>query len=152
VFVSRGFTLAEVVVVIALFAICSALLAGNSTAIQASVRFRDTSSTLVMLLMHARAQSMAHVCLASQCARAPSHGVEITTSSFVLFEGDSFAGRDSVQDVVVEYPPDTTIRGVHEIIFATGSGNVAEPGTIILTTPGGHSDTIDISGIGAISR
>jgi Tfp pilus assembly protein PilV len=146
-----GITLIEVLVVLALVVGISGM-----TFVLSLDTYRDSSlhadrMTLVSLLMHARAQSLHDVCGASSCTHGASHGVYIQPDHFVLFEGDSYALRDTDQDVTFDANPHIIHTGISEMVFASSSALVSTPGAIVLVDTGRRSATTTIGGEGQIS-
>src|SRR3989344_4820009 len=129
---ARGFTLIEVLVVLALVAFIAGfgLLMGFNSISRGSVaQERDLFLTS---LLGARARALANV-------NESPHGVHIEDDSFVLFEGNSYPGANH-----------RILDRDDDIIFEQLSGNVVEGvGTIVLSD-GAQSVTIDINGVGRI--
>ena len=147
----RGFTLIEVVIVLALVAfVANDALLISFDAYRAN-SYRNERSTFIALLQHARAQSMHSVCLAAVCSQAPAHGVAIRSGRYVLFEGASYASRTVDLDSIIDESPLTVHAGISEVIFQPSSGHFFTPGDIILSAPDGHVSIITIGAEGQIS-
>ena len=147
----RGVTLIEIVIVLALVVIVgkAALLVSFDSYRDSS--FRTDRMALVTALEHARAESIGGVCEAAPCTDAQPHGVMIGSSTYIVFEGPDYASRDQDADVSIEANPATLRSGLMEIVFATSSGDVAHPGTIILTDTASRTSTITVGDEGQIS-
>jgi prepilin-type N-terminal cleavage/methylation domain-containing protein len=90
----RGFTLIEVVVVMALLGVI--VMTGLLVDMQAyrSSGFRSDRELLVTLLARARSQAINNICTASDCTDGVPHGVHIEPGRFVLFEGATYDADD----------------------------------------------------------
>ena len=79
-----------------------------------------------------------------------SWSVEIQASAVTLFQGTSFAGRNTGYDEVYDLPADVTPSGLGEVQFTkfTGSPNVT--GTVTLTSTT-NTKTITVNAQGLVS-
>lgn len=148
---NSGFSIIEILVVLGIFCIaigCTVFFTSDSLRQYSYYSSRDT---LISLLQHARAQSLANVCVGTDCAQAQAHGVALEAERFVLFQGADFETRDISQDVVVEASPRATSSGMSVVIFAASSGDVSSPGTILYADSEGHESEITIGSEGQIS-
>jgi prepilin-type N-terminal cleavage/methylation domain-containing protein len=148
---TNGFTFIEVIIVLALVVVIGryALLVSFDT-------YRDSSyhtdrSSLIGILQHARAESINSICEGNECTGGVPHGVSIQADRYVLFQGASYASRDSNVDSIFEVNPTISHSGLSEILFASVSGNVAHAGDVTLTDLTGHTSTITIGSEGQIS-
>ncbi|HVM73266.1 MAG TPA: hypothetical protein VMU13_00070 [Candidatus Paceibacterota bacterium] len=148
---ARGISFIEVIIVMALIA-----LVANYTFVVSVGAYRATlrhmsRSSLVTALQHARAESITGHCEAQLCATGMPHGVFIQHGTYVVFEGGSYALRDTAADEVISADPATTARGLFEIVFAANTGDVEETGDIVLSDPTGFTSTTTIGSEGQIS-
>ncbi len=111
--------------------------------------FRTEEGLLIVSLQKARSESIAGVCAAQTCASAVAHGVHITPSSLVLFEGSAYDASNSANVVILLNKPDVQVAGLGDVVFAPLSA-VAVPGTIIFSDSM-QSVTITIGSEGQIS-
>lgn len=152
-----GFTLIEVVIVLGLVV----LIAGTGLFIDFdNLRgrlFHSDKETLIAALQHARSQAVASICRGEDCEDFLSgrpHGVKIFNDRFVLFQGDSYDDRDPGVDAEIEANGniDKDCAAIDcEVVFAVLSGDVANPGEIVLTdTTSSRSSTITVGVEGQI--
>lgn len=146
-----GFTILEILVVIGLLSVISsfALIVGMDS--YRSYSFRADRDTLVSLLQRARSQSVNNLCIGSgSCTGGRPHGLAIFPDSYVLFQGSSYALRDTAADERI--PASTAIlrTGLSEVVFAQLSGSAAPSGDITLKGGNGQISTTTISSVGQI--
>lgn len=131
----KGFTLLELLLSIAIIGI----LAGLSLPVSRTMLIKNdldiaTSNTVQTLR---RAQVL------SQAADGDTTwGVKIQSGSIVLFQGASYASRDSAYDETFDVPTSITPSGISETVFTKLSGNPQTTGTITLST---ETDTKSIT-------
>ncbi|MDB5188194.1 MAG: hypothetical protein JWO50_714 [Candidatus Kaiserbacteria bacterium] len=145
----RGFSIIEIIIVIALLLIIGGLTIAASIGEYRSVELRSDRERLVTLFEHARALSMQGVC-SGACDISPAHGVAVTQNQIVVFQGNSYADSDGSYSVSFEKSEHTTYTGLSEVVFASLSGSVATSGNFLLTDSFGKTATITISSIGRI--
>ena len=148
---NSGFSLIEIIVVLALTSVavgCSLFFSMDSYRSQSFYTDRDT---LISLLQHARAESLANACAGSSCTAGVPHGVYIENTDYILFQGASFATRDEAQDGVVEASPLVVHASMSEVVFEAQSGDVLHPGVIHLSDTSGHDSILTIGSEGQIS-
>jgi Tfp pilus assembly protein FimT len=141
-----GFTLIEITVVLAL----AILVFGFSAALGFDAFDRNYLKTertsLLSVLQKARSQAMNNI-------SGKKHGFYFDGTNYVIFEGDSYALRDSSKDFVIEKNKGVNLTGLTEVVFDRLTGNVpscdASPCDIFLTE-GSNSVTISINGQGKI--
>jgi prepilin-type N-terminal cleavage/methylation domain-containing protein len=148
---SRGFTLLEVVITLAIFSV----IAGFGLFITESA-FRQSSfaadrDLLVALLQHARAQAIANVC-GGTCTGNDGlpHGVHIDSAGHTLtaFQGSSYNSGDT-QNQVFTQNPNTVETGATDIIFAQRTGAVTSQ-QIVTVTAIGRTSVITIEPNGRV--
>jgi prepilin-type N-terminal cleavage/methylation domain-containing protein len=147
---TRGFTLFEVIIVIALLAIVSTggLVVGLES--YRGALWRSDQDTLRAALLHAREQAMNGVCAASTCTGPSPHGVYVGTNFYTIFEGSTYATRSSGEDEVLEGEPGVSRSGLAEVVFSPLTATVAVPGEILITNSTGKVSTTSINSEGAI--
>ena len=142
----EGFTLIEVLVVIALGVILATFSLLLGTNFYTSYSFRSDRDILVSALEKARNRSLANI------NQAP-HGVHIDPAQYVIFEGATYATRDATKDESIPASA-AIIRTVSvpqpEFVFLQLDGGVAIPGNITLATAGHSPATITINSEGQI--
>ncbi len=118
----RGFTLAEIVIVMAIFSILAVSLLFLDLNNFRGDSFRAEVTTIGTLLQTARANSLNNI------DQAP-HGVAFFPfdypHSYVLFEGESYGLRDATRDQVFDasYPILFAATAPTEVVFSQLSGD-----------------------------
>ena len=144
-----GFTLFEIIVVMAFIAIVGTFTLLVSMDSFQSYNFHTERDILVAALQHARAQAVGNVCLGAGCTTGKAHGVSIQTDKFVIFQGTSYATRDAAMDAVLQANTTIIHSGISEVVFSELSGNSPTPGTLTISSQGKSSD-ITIGALGQI--
>jgi prepilin-type N-terminal cleavage/methylation domain-containing protein len=138
----RGFTMLEFLVVISLTGILAFLLVPWGVDILRRASFFDASENLKSVLHKARIQAMTQ-------RHDSAFGVRLEPDRFILFEGASYATRNSFFDEEYLFPTGMVWTGPAEIVFAEFSGLPVNPGVLTLSS-GGISRLMTISGSGRI--
>jgi len=139
-----GFTLIELLISIAIIMV----ITGMTLPIYESfVRRNDLDLITQTLAMAIRR--------AETYARAANYdsawGIEIQSSSITLFQGGSFASRNTAYDETVSIPGSVTPSGLNDIQFAKLSGLPNITGTIILTSTTNDTRTVTLNAKGVVS-
>lgn len=141
----RGFTLIEMLLSVGLIA----LLAGLSTPIYETFNNRNDLdlNTQGVATMLRRAEIYAR-----NMNGDSSWGVKVQNGSAVLFEGASYATRDTTQDETDSIPSTITVGGtVSEVVFAKFTATPNTSGTITLThTANNEARTITLNTEGMV--
>ncbi len=139
----RGFSLIELVVTMGLLAVIIALATPTLT----SLYHRNDVALVTQAVVTSirRAQT-----LAAAGANDGSWGVQIGTSSVVVFQGDSYPKRDLTQDDLTPYPSPVTVTGSSQYIFVE-MGATTTASTTVLTTGTGDSRTLTVNAYGTIT-
>lgn len=133
---SHGFTLAELLITIAIAAIVGALVATSyrSYQIRSNLDVAATQTTQALQRTQLRAQSGEEVA-------AWGYDVESGT----IFLGTDYATRDAAFDETVPLPSGITVSGITEVYYTPLYGVPSIAGDIILTTSNGDERRITIS-------
>jgi hypothetical protein len=98
------------------------LLAGSGvifmTKFLGQSNLRSEHTLVLSLLKEARAFSLAN-------RNGKPHGVKVLASTYVIFEGWTYAGRNSTYDATYNRDTNTTVTGASEILFYNLSGKSA---------------------------
>ena len=96
----QGFTLIEIIVVMAMLAMIGSLTLIASLQSFYSSSFRDERDAIVTTLFKARAQAVNNICLgaAGACTDGRPHGVHFAAGVYTIFQGASYATRDTIAD------------------------------------------------------
>lgn len=146
----RGFTLAEVLVVIALVGMTGVFSTLASLDTYGRSSLRAQRQALIASLEHARAEAVNDVCEGSDCDAGADHGVSIQPDRYVLFQGTSYAARDPAADETVDASSAFAHTGLPEVVFASSSGEALQTGAIGIQDASGHALSITIGSLGQI--
>ena len=98
------------------------------------------------------AQSMRRAQVLSQTADTDSTwGVSVQSGSITLFQGSSFANRNTGYDETFDLAISITPSGISEVVFAKLTGDPQTTGTITLTSNTNETRTITINEKGMVS-
>ncbi|MDP3989534.1 MAG: prepilin-type N-terminal cleavage/methylation domain-containing protein [bacterium] len=126
----RGVTLIEIVIVVAVFGILSAIIAPSGGAWRAGRELESASAIVLDTLGEARERTL-------QSKNAKVYGVAIHNSDVVVFEGDTYSeGASSNMSYslggdILAVP--TLTGGASAVVFGRLDGSVTATGTIELT-------------------
>ncbi len=134
-----GFTILEVTIALGLAGVLSTVVFPTVLNYRSQSDLNVAVSTVVQGLGSARifAQSNKHDSV---------WGFRVAEG--VLFEGSSYAGRNTSSDVSFPLPPSITPSGLKEAIFTQISGKVVQGGVILLTARNGLQAAIVLDGDG----
>jgi prepilin-type N-terminal cleavage/methylation domain-containing protein len=140
---SDGFTLMEVLLVVAIITIITAVSAPLVLAFQNSNELDVAGNTLAQYLYEAQSYSSneAHDC---------SWGVTINNQNLTLFCGDSYSGREPEFDVIYAIPNNIIVQNNSEINFSKMTGLPKSTGSFRLTTAGNRSATVTVNNKGMV--
>ncbi len=138
----RGFTLVELLLTIALLSI----IAGAGLVMQFSslsrMQLENERDLVVALLVSERAKALANI-------NQEPHGIHITESDFILFEGDSFNSTDPLNTVIARNTHITVTPVPVTLVFEPLSANFSGPDTLMLSNAE-RSYTIELNQTGRI--
>ncbi len=151
-----GFTLVEVMIVMAIFTILAALVVVNLTRpqLQASL-----DSALGTLLADIKAQQLkAMVGNSEGAGSAQQYGLFFASSSYTLWHGTSYSST-STNNFVVPLGGDIALANVtwptSTLLFARRSGEVVNfvngQNSLIVQVPGGQQQTITVNRYGVLT-
>ena len=132
----QAFTLTEILVVLALLGVLATFTLFISLDYYRSATLRSERDTVVTILEKARSQSMNNI------DQSP-HGLHITTSSYILFEGSTWASRAQALDISFPVSGGVTATG-NDIIFSQLSG-ATTAATIYLTDLNGKQLPVSVN-------
>jgi len=143
----RGFTLVELLIVLGVLAIVSALAIPFIQSFQISSDLYTFSDTIVKTLRRAQSQAIAG-------QQNSDWGVYFDTgaSRFILFKGNNFLTRDSDYDQIENYPAILSVSNNFgdEINFSVYSGIPSASSTITVISSGQGAQIISINSYGKI--
>jgi Tfp pilus assembly protein FimT len=149
---NKGISLMEMLVIISIIGIISAIVISNSSDFRKKQALKNTTEDVVSLLNEARNNTLSSKNL-------NTYGVHFDINKAILFSGTSFADAPSNKqidfDSSVNIPEDGGISlegGGDDIVFHRMTGETSEYGTIIIqqTNNPSRQNVISISPIGLI--
>lgn len=147
---SEGFTLIEILIVVAIIAVVTLVALASLSTLQRQVDITSSSQNIISVLHLARSKT-----LASEGAN--SYGVHFETSQYVLFTGTSYSSSDTNNKVYslsgVQISQINLAGGGSEVVFDRIQGTTSENGNIVLvsTTNASQTAQIDINSSGQTS-
>lgn len=140
----RGFTLTEVLVVIAVIGILATAGAPSITTFLSQSGAHDAAVIYSQMLRRAQSYAIA--------SRFDSPwGVWVATSTIVLFKGTSYAARDVSRDEVYSTTISFSASGMTEVVFARLSGLPSQSGTTTLSAKSSQPIPVGINAKGVVS-
>ncbi len=140
----NGFSLLEVIMVMAILAVIFGFGYFVNFDFYRNYALQSEKDTLISLLRRARSQSLNNI-------SRTAHGLYIDASSYTLFYGNSFSGRDAQWDQIASRASGINISGISEVVFQPLSATSTASGTITLTN-GTKSLYLDINNEGRINQ
>jgi prepilin-type N-terminal cleavage/methylation domain-containing protein len=155
---SSGFTLMEVLVVMAIFILIAGIALYVSMDSYRSFVFRSERDTIINVLQRARSQAVSNVCLgACNGNDGQKHGVHFDTAGkkYVIFQTTSnYIGRDISVDLVVPINSSTMVFTPNppaDIIFNRLDGSTTG-GSFAISETAAHSSQIIVNAEGQIDN
>ena len=122
---SAGFTLIELALVIACTTLLLVFTVPVALQFLGSQTLAETSNTLVSSLRQAHNQAVFQ-------KNDSAFGVKFLATSYVLFQGSSYASRTASEDITIPLSSGITISGMSEIVFAKRTGLPSTTGTLLV--------------------
>ena len=142
----RGFTLIELVIVLSITLMLSAIVGALSSNTLPKTQLHSESEAVIENLRRAQAFSIAG-------KHDQLWGVHLTSTNLTLFAGSSYALRDTQYDQVRTFPAGITVTGLSDILFAALSGSTSNTGTIILTADAtSETEVITVNARGLVEK
>jgi len=139
----KGFTLIEVIIVIAIIGILAGVSFPFYNAILAKNNLAVASSSLAQSYRRAQALSQA-------VEQDANWGVKIQTGAITVFTGTDYTSRDTAYDEDLNISDSLIITGLNEVVFTKLYGLPETTGTTTLETPTGEQNTVTINVKGMI--
>lgn len=140
----KAFTLIEISVVIGIMVILASLTLPLGANFYKSQQLETEAQAVSEVLRRAQLKAVVQ-------ERDSQFGVYFGSGSYVLFQGGSFAGRDSQHDESFDFSSTLVdFGGLSEIVFSKMAGQPSVAGDITLTS-GNNSRVININSLGRIN-
>lgn len=123
---TTGFTLLEVMLALVFLTMMSALPFFVSRFALSSNNLRLTEQTIVHSLRQAQL-------FARSEKRDASWGGKVSSTSIILFEGNSYLTRSEGSDRIMQFPSTVTTTGIDEVVFEKFTGEPSVTGDIIVS-------------------
>lgn len=140
----RGFTLIEFILVVSLVIFVGLLADSFYGRFLFSQEQRIVQDAVEAGVTKARTYAMAG-------KRGSAWGVTVQGQRLILFQGETFASRDSSVDETFDIHPTVHISGLNEIVFDRPSGIPASGATIIISGSDG-SKTLSLNAYGVLEE
>lgn len=116
--------------------------------LQVSTQLNEASAQITQDLRLAREQSRAGV-------NSAAHGIKFATNQYTIFQGASYAARDSAYDRVNTFSDALSIATTFtndEIVFSAGTGAPSAAGVVTITHTVSGSRIITVNTSGAVTE
>lgn len=133
--VRSGFTLVELLLSVALIGVVSVVSFPITQSFLYQNELIDASNAIVNLSRSAQLKSSAG-------EDDSVWGISIQSQKVILFDGTSYAGRDTNADEIFIIPAGISLSGVSEFTFSKLHGEPSTTGNIILTNRANQTKTL----------
>ena len=141
----RGFSLIELLIVVAIAALLVGIAIPSFDTLTSQIGAADAATVYAQALRRAEALSVSG-------RNDAGWGVEIATSSIILFKGSTYTARDTTYDDQYAASISFTVSGVTEVDFAKFTGLPNTSGTTTITDIlGTITRTVNINARGTIT-
>ena len=145
VFSPSGFSLIEVLLVMGLFTI----IVGVSFPVYQQTQNQNAA----ILTANAIEQSVHRAAMLARTGQQDGKwGVRVASDSVTLFQGDSYAARNTDYDESYAVPSTVTLSATPEMVFAKNTGITDSAQTIVVSSTSGGGATLSISTSGVVNR
>ncbi len=141
---SGGFSLVEVILSISLVSVLTALLLPVGMQFFSSQTLAESAERFRTILWSAQQR-------AALGYHGSPIGVAVLPGQVVLFEGESFATRNSDRDIIYDFE-DVEMTGPSEIIFSSPSGIPVGTALYVLDTSQADPMRLSVSSVGLIEQ
>ena len=143
-----GFVLIELIIVLAVFAIISAVSVPVYSNLQTSAQLNESSNELIQTIRTARGRAVARV-------NDAAHGIYLQSDRYTLYQGSSHSGRNTSYDRTVVFDEALTLSNTisgNEINFSRSFGLPDNTGSITITHDIQGTKTITIDSFGSVQE
>lgn len=138
-----GFTLVEIMIVIALAVIMFSVSFPFLTSFRSTQSLRTLSDDVMRTLVLARHRAQTN-------EQDTAWGVKILSNSYVLYAGDSYATRNETLDGLQTFSTAFLLSGLSEVAFQKSTGKTDTTGTITITHVAGETKVITVNSVGGL--
>jgi prepilin-type N-terminal cleavage/methylation domain-containing protein len=139
----KGFTLVEIILVVALIAVIGGMMVIIDPSFIAKNDVEVSGAVVTESLRRARILSTGSV-------DDSRWGVHIDEGSVIVFKGDSFSGRESEFDEVTAVSGDVSFSGINDVVFGKVRGEPSVTGDITVSSGSDYSIVISVNETGAV--
>lgn len=140
----NAFTLVEILLIMALIALIAAFSVPLFNTFQTGSDIKVAADIVAQSLK--RAES-----LAESGENDSNWGVHIATGTITVFNGNTYATRDTTFDDLFTISTDITATGLTDIVYTKFTGEPQSTGNIVLTADSGEVWTINLNSKGTVS-
>jgi prepilin-type N-terminal cleavage/methylation domain-containing protein len=122
----KGFTLLEFLVVIAIFLVVLAGSVPFVTGFYVTQKLEEAAADIMFTMRRAQSQSIAGL-------GDSQFGVRLESSEYILFQGSSYATRDSSQSEVFALPSGVVTTNFNEVVFSKTFGTSTQNASLTVS-------------------
>ncbi len=145
----KGFTLIEILIVIAILAVLVTIIVSTFSLFNKNEAIKKDTETVVEVLQQARSQTLSS-------KNGSQYGVHFGTSKITLFTGATYSAGASTNSDTTLASTDTIVTvtltgGGNDIVFTRLTGETAQNGTVVVSSPtSSRTKTVTIYKTGVI--
>ena len=139
-----GFTLVELIIVISIFAVCSAVTLPFLARFQQSQNLDTLRQGIASTMRRAQQRAVAG-------ERDSAWGVHVGTGTYILYSGSSYAARTTALDEQHSVATVFTFSGLSDVLFRKVWGSAMTGGTLTIGQGSAGTKTIQVTTAGAIT-
>ena len=139
----KGLTLIEILITTTIIAVIFSLGLVFGIDFYRNYAFHSERDVIVSILEKARSRALNNI-------NQEAHGVYFSGANHVIFQGNSYAARNSLFDLIIPKSYSAILSGLNEVVFSQLSGESNASGTITISEDGRISD-ISINNEGRIT-
>lgn len=139
---SAGFTLLEIMLVVAILSVVSVISISTYSAVQQKEGIDSTAATLVGKLRLAQVYSRSSYL-------NDGWSVRMDQASITLYKGQNYVSRDTQYDETVTIPGSVVVPSTSNLYFQKNTGQPTAAGTLLLTS-GLKTKTVEVNTKGTV--
>ena len=122
----KGFTLTEMIVVLSIFTVIAAVSLPLYNYFQSFRILKAAKQEVVQNIRLVKSKAVSGM-------NNSSYGIYFETDQYTLYQGASYAGRDTSQDILVEYLDNIIMSSAFELNYSKNKGEPSNTGDLVLT-------------------